>query len=243
METALMAKILLKVDGISKSFGGLRAINNVTFNISAGQLLGLIGPNGAGKTTIFNLISGIYRVDTGHIVFDGTEITGWQPPRIARRGISRTFQVPRTFNSMSVEENLRVPAVLMGWSKSETEDRIAEALRSVNLIEQRHRDAAELSGGERQLLQFARSIVLEPKLLILDEPFGGASPGIIDLIITRTRDLVRSGMACLVISHDIVSLPRLCEDVVVLTDGAVLTHGALAAVREDARVIEAYLGS
>jgi len=238
-----MSEIVLQLDGIRKSFGGLLAINDVSFTMSPGQVLGLIGPNGAGKTTIFNMISGIYGVDAGHIRLKGSEITNLHPTEIARRGVARTFQVPRTFNNMTVEENLLVPTVRMGWRKEQAAQHIGEVLRGLNLAEHRHQPAADLSSGERQLLQFARAVLTQPDIIILDEPFGGASPGVIDLIIEQVHSLARSGVASLVISHDIVSLPRLCEDVIVLTEGSILTRGSLATVREDIRVIEAYLGA
>jgi branched-chain amino acid transport system ATP-binding protein len=238
-----MSEIVLQLEGIRKSFGGLLAINDVSFDLSPGQMLGLIGPNGAGKTTIFNMISGIYRVDAGHIRLRGTEITNRQPAEIARMGLARTFQVPRTFNNMTVEENLLVPAVRMGWTKAESARRVEEVLCEVRLAENRKQIASELSSGQRQLLQFARALLTGPHLVMLDEPFGGASPGVIDLIIEKAWALVEAGVACLVISHDIVSLPRICKDVIVLTEGAILTRGSLADVRDDARVIEAYLGA
>jgi branched-chain amino acid transport system ATP-binding protein len=238
-----MADALLRIENVDKSFGGLKAINSVSFVLEAGQLLGLIGPNGAGKTTIFNMVSGIYRVDRGRIYFDGHDITNERPARIAQRGIARTFQVPRTFNDMSVEENLLVPTVRMRLSARECQERVNEMIESLGLGNQRFSSASELSGGERQLLQFARAVISRPKLLILDEPFAGASQTNIDLMIAMTSELARSGVGCLVISHDIVSLPRLCDDVVVMSEGAILTSGRLSQIREDAQVIEAYLGA
>ena len=238
-----MTNAILKIDDIQKSFGGLRAVDHVSFVAGKGDLLGLIGPNGAGKTTIFNMISGIYRTDGGRILFDDFDITNRHPTRIAKLGVARTFQVPRTFNNMTIEENLRVASLHLRLTAVETEDRVVSSLREIGLFEKRHRNASELSGGERQLLQFSGAVLTEPKLLILDEPFAGASPGIVDVMIEKTRSLAASGMTCLVISHDIVSLPRLCERVIVLSEGSVLTQGKLAEVREDSRVIEAYLGT
>ena len=238
-----MTNAILQIDDIQKSFGGLRAVDHVSFVADPGELLGLIGPNGAGKTTIFNMISGIYRTDGGRITFDGADITNRHPTRIARLGVARTFQVPRTFNNMTIEENLRVSSLHLPLGANETEELVTSNLRDIGLFQVRHRNASELSGGERQLLQFAGAVITEPKLLILDEPFAGASPGIVDVMIGMTRSLAASGMTCLVISHDIVSLPRLCERVVVLSEGSVLTQGKLADVREDSRVIEAYLGT
>ena len=237
-----MAESVLRVDGIQKSFGGLRAVNNVSFEANRGELLGLIGPNGAGKTTIFNMVSGIYRTDRGRIFFYGTDITNCHPTRIARWGVARTFQVPRTFNNMTVEDNIRVAMLQVNIVDAEAARQVGAILDEVGLYEKRHQNASELSGGERQLLQFVRAAVTRPKLMMLDEPFAGSSPGAIDSMVERTIALARSGVTCLVISHDIVSLPRVCERVVVLLDGAVLTHGTLDDVREDPKVIEAYLG-
>ena len=237
-----MPEAVLAVDDIHKSFGGVSAVAGVSFELAEGQILGLIGPNGAGKTTIFNMISGIYRTDRGHISVSNQDITNTHPARIARLGLARTFQVPRTFNDMTLEENLLVPAVRLPLSRGEATIRAEQLLQSIGLQDKRHQMASELSGGERQLLQFARAIVTEPKLLILDEPFAGASPDIIDLMMDRIRNLAAAGMACLVISHDIVSLPRLCKNVIVLADGQLLAQGSFDLMREDLRVVEAYLG-
>lgn len=238
-----MTNAILQIENIHKSFGGLRAVDHVSFVANKGELLGLIGPNGAGKTTIFNMISGIYRTEGGRILFDGVDITNRHPTRIAKLGVARTFQVPRTFNNMTIEENLRISTLHLRLTETEIEERVTLGLNETGLFEMRHRNAAELSGGERQLLQFFGAIMTEPRLLILDEPFAGSSPGIIDVMIDKAHALARSGLTCLVISHDIVSLPKLCERVIVLSEGSVLTHGRLGDVKEDSRVIEAYLGT
>ena len=238
-----MDGVVLEVDDVHKRFGGLRAIAGVSFAVEAGQMLGLIGPNGAGKTTIFNMISGIYRTDRGRIRLQDHDITNRRPTEIAQLGVARTFQVPRTFNHMTVEENLLVPALRARGSRGGALARVADLLREIGLFDRRYRNASELAGAERQLLQFARAIVTDPRLLILDELFAGASAGVVDLMIGMTRSLAARGVACLVISHDIVSLPRLCDEVIVLTEGSILTRGALAEVRQDPRVVEAYLGA
>lgn len=238
-----MQDAILEVSNISKTFGGVRAIDNVSFALEAGQVLGLIGPNGAGKTTVFNAISGIFPADSGRIFHQGLEITRLKPADIALRGIARTFQVPRTFNEMSVRDNLRVPLVRTKMPNRDIERRTGEMLSHIRLESSSERLVKELSGGQRKLLELARAIIVKPSVLILDEPFSGASSDVIDLTLGIVSRVSSEGTACLAISHDIVSMPRLCRDVIVLIGGAMLTRGPLETVRRDPTVIEAYLGN
>lgn len=238
-----MAHLLLDIRRISKHFGGVVAVNDVSVQLTQGQVLGLIGPNGAGKTTIFNLICGVYQINSGEIWFDGEEISGDTPAKISRRGIGRTFQVPHTFNQMTLIDNLTIPLLGSRAKNGERRQRVFDTLVNVNLFDKRDSIAAMLSTGERQLLQFCQVSIRHPKLLILDEPFAGAGPEIIDTIVQKIADFATNGGACLVISHDIESMPRICNEVVVLVEGAVLTSGSFQDVRKDPRVIEAYLGS
>ena len=234
---------MLRIDSISKTFGGLRAVDSVSFRVNPGEIIGLIGPNGAGKTTIFNMISGIYRIDSGSVFFKDIDITNQHPTKISRLGIARTFQIPRTFNHMTVEENLIVATLKLGLGKSETAECVEVALKQMDLFQNRYRNASELSGGERQLLQFARATMCQPSLIILDEPFAGSNPSVINLMIDKVHALAKLGTACMVISHDVVSLPRICKQVIVLLQGSVFTQGNLSDIREDSRVISAYLGT
>ncbi|MBB3771929.1 branched-chain amino acid transport system ATP-binding protein [Angulomicrobium tetraedrale] len=234
---------LLTVDHVNKSFQGVRTLTDVTFDLEPGRILGLIGPNGAGKTTMFNVISGIYSADSGRVLLDGRDITNRSPARIAGYGVGRTFQVARTFNDMTVAENLRVALVNAGLSGREERRRITDMLDRVGLAGVRDLVVSALPDGQKKLLEAARAMMTSPRLLILDEPFGGVSAEVIDLLIHIIRDLVREGVGCLVISHDIVSLPRLCEEVLVLVEGKVMTRGAISEIRNDARIVDAYLGA
>jgi ABC-type branched-subunit amino acid transport system ATPase component len=234
---------LLDVDNIHKSFGGVKTLTAVTFSLSRGQVLGLIGPNGAGKTTVFNIISGIYRADQGTVLLDGKAITNRAPVAIAKAGVARTFQVARTFNDMTVEENLRVPLVRSSLSRAESDARVVEMLGLTGLSKLRAAMVASLPDGQKKLLEVARAIMIPPKLFILDEPFAGVSADVVNLVIGLIRKLTAAGVGCLAISHDIASMPRLCEEVLVLVEGKVLTRGPLATVRKDRRVVEAYLGA
>lgn len=238
-----MQTVVLSVEAIAKSFGGVKAVRDVSFALDGGKVLGLIGPNGAGKTTIFNIVNGIFRADAGAVILGNTDITAFRPADIARLGLARTFQVPRIFGDMTVADNLRVPLTLLGLSRHEMERRVAATLSSVRLDAWELRFAKELAGGQKKLLELARAVIEPPKALLLDEPFSGASSDVIDLTLDIVADLSARGTACLVISHDIVSMPRLCEDVVVLVGGSVLTKGRLEDVRRDPAVIEAYLGN
>jgi ABC-type branched-subunit amino acid transport system ATPase component len=237
-----MADQILEIRAIYKAFGGVRAIKDVSFALRTGQVLGLIGPNGAGKTTIFNLINGIYPVDKGAILLEERNITNLRPAQIARHGIARTFQVPRTFNGMTLSENLLVPLVRHGIHGAAAAERVAIMLARIRLDAWAAELAGELASGQRKLLELARALMVPPKVLILDEPFSGASIDVIDLTLDLIKEHAAAGVGCLVISHDIVSMPRLCDEVVVLASGEVLTQGSLERVRKDPAVIEAYLG-
>ncbi|HSI41371.1 MAG TPA: ABC transporter ATP-binding protein [Xanthobacteraceae bacterium] len=234
---------LLAVEGINKSFQGVRTLTDVTFTLERGRILGLIGPNGAGKTTMFNVISGIYSADQGRVMLEGRDITNRAPARIARFGVARTFQVARTFNDMTVAENLRVALVNAGLSARQERAKIDAMLDLIGLSPARDLIVSALPDGQKKLLEAARALMLTPKLLILDEPFAGVSAEVIDLLIGIITRLAGEGVGCLVISHDIVSLPRLCEEVLVLVEGQVMTRGAIADIRNNPRVVDAYLGA
>jgi len=237
-----MVDPILSIEGLHKAFGGLQAVRDVSFSLQRGQVLGLIGPNGAGKTTIFNLINGIYRLDAGRVRLGPEDITDLGPAVIARRGIARTFQVPRTFNGMTVAENLLVPLIRLGVRGAESWRRTGETLSRLSLSRLSDKPASELSGGQRKLLELGRALMTAPKVLILDEPFSGASADVVELTLELIKEHAAQGIGCLVISHDIVSMPRLCDEVIVLVSGSVLTRGLLDDVRRDPSVIDAYLG-
>jgi ABC-type branched-subunit amino acid transport system ATPase component len=234
---------LLAIQGIHKSFGGVKTLTDVSFDIVGGQILGLIGPNGAGKTTVFNIISGVYTADRGNVVLQGNVITNRSPAFIARQGIARTFQVARTFNDMTVEENLRVGLVRSSLTRPQTNSRVSEILQLTKLEARRDDSVAFLPDGQKKLLEVARAIAIEPTVLILDEPFAGVSSDVIDLLISIIKTLASRGVGCLAISHDIASMPRLCPEVLVLVEGQVMTRGSISDIRNDARVVEAYLGT
>jgi branched-chain amino acid transport system ATP-binding protein len=238
-----MTEQILEVRDVHLSFGGVKCLTAVSFAVDRGTVLGLIGPNGAGKTTIFNVISGIYRADAGSVWLDGEEISGRTPAHIARLGVARTFQVARTFNDMTVEENLRVGLVRERGSRAAVDRRVAEMLLLAGLERHAHLIAGSLPDGQRKLLEIVRANMIEPKLLILDEPFAGVSPDVIDMIIDLIRSLAARGVTCLAISHDVASLPRLCRDILVLVGGQVMTRGSIDDVKADPRVVEAYLGA
>ena len=234
---------LLAVKSVHKSFGGVRTLTDVSFDLAGGEILGLIGPNGAGKTTVFNIISGIYGASSGSVLLEGVDIVNRHPARIARHGSARTFQVARTFNEMTVEENLRVALVRSHLPLAAEQRLVGDMLDRTGLSGIRHATVGVLPDGQKKLLEVARAMMVRPKVILFDEPFAGVSEDVITLMIALIRDLTAQGVGCLVISHDIASMPKLCREVVVLVEGSVLTRGAVADVRNDPRVVEAYLGA
>jgi branched-chain amino acid transport system ATP-binding protein len=232
--------MLLEVNGVTKKFGGLMAVDGVSFSLGEKEILGIIGPNGAGKTTLINLINGLYMRDDGSITLKGERIDGLKPCAIASRGIGRTFQVIKLFGRMTVLENMLVP--MYARKRFSSVDKALEILDFLNLTHLKDEYAKNLSGGQQQLLQFGRALMLDPEILLLDEPFAGIHPKLKKEISDLIRTMREEGKAFIVISHDLASVFKLCERLMVMNEGRVIAEGGLDEVRKSKRVIEAYLG-
>jgi branched-chain amino acid transport system ATP-binding protein len=248
---------MLELDGVSKHFGGHRAVDRVSFRVARGTVTGLIGPNGAGKTTVFNLIAGTLRPSAGRITLDGERLDGLPSHRVLGRGVGRTFQIPRPFPAMTVLENVMLarprqrgerfwwnwlgPARVAAEERA-IRERARELLDFVGLERWAGEPARVLSGGQRKLLELARVLMAEPRLVLLDEPAAGVSPALVEAITSRIGALNRLGVTFLVIEHNMEVVMRLCRPVLVMAGGTLLVEGDPEVVRADARVVEAYLG-
>ncbi|MEQ8641268.1 MAG: ABC transporter ATP-binding protein [Alphaproteobacteria bacterium] len=249
---------MLTVEGLAKSFGGVTALRGVSLEIAAGTITGLIGPNGAGKTTLFNCIAGALKADSGRIRLDGEDVTGLPTHALFHRGIVRTFQIPHEFGRLSVVENLMVvpaaqpgEALLANWLRPAAVGRREAAIRQkaeetlafLTLHHLRDEVAGNLSGGQKKLLELGRAMMAEPRLVLLDEPGAGVNPTLLQVLADRIRALNQDrGYTFCVIEHDMDLIAGLCDPVIVLADGAVLTEGPFGQVRRDPRVLDAYLG-
>ena len=248
---------LLSTENIVKEFGGLRAIDGVSLSVDSGELVGVIGPNGAGKSTLFNCITGVITPDEGTVTYDGTAVTGDSPETLARRGLVRTFQSTRELETMTVRDNVRlaapdqpgertVSALFRTESMQTTEEsvrtRADELIETFELDHLADEYSGNLSGGQRKLLELARTLMLDPQVLMLDEPFAGVNPTLTDEIAERIRELNDDGMTVVIIEHELETLTELVDRLVVLQQGQVLVDGEPEAVLSDDRVIEAYLG-
>ncbi len=251
--------MLLEVKNLTKRFGGLTAISNVNLAVKPGAVHGIIGPNGSGKSTLFNLISGVYKPEPGaSIVFDGDDITDWEPHEIARHGVARTFQLLRIFSGMSVLENLLIghhsliryntASAVIGSRRVWAEERrvreeMMELLAFIGLADYADMPAGELSGGQRRLLALGRAMAMRPKLLMLDEPAAGLSPVNVEIVLDTVLALKnRFGLTVIIIEHILKVVMETCETVSVLEHGEKIAEGSPAAIKENHRVIEAYLG-
>lgn len=249
---------MLRVEDLNKTFGGLQAVRNCTFEIAEGTITGLIGPNGAGKTTLFNMIAGEHRPTSGRIIYCGEDIAGLPTHKMFHRGIVRTFQIPHEFARMTVLENLMVVPpnqpgehIFNNWfgvggvkkREAEVRERAEAALEFLSIAHLRDEQAGNLSGGQKKLLELGRTMMTDARLVLLDEPGAGVNPTLLLKIremIARLRE--ERGYTFCVIEHDMDLIASLCHPVIVLAEGSVLTQGSMDEVRKNPEVLDAYLG-
>ena len=248
----------LTVQHVSKTFGGFRALDDVSLDVRSGELFGIIGPNGAGKSTLFAVISGFQPSDSGQILLDGHDISKVAPHRRARAGMVRTFQVPREFRHLTARENLMVatpdqigenlislfakPAQVR-IEETRNAEGVAEILAFLRLVDVADVPSGSLSGGQKKLLELGRALMVSPKLILLDEPFAGVNPVLIEAIAERIRELSARGIGFIIIEHNLAALTRLVPRLAVMDRGRIIAVGAPIQVLQDPIVREAYLGS
>jgi branched-chain amino acid transport system ATP-binding protein len=249
---------LLCVEQLVKSFDGLKAVNDCSLEVHRGTITGLIGPNGAGKTTLFNLVTGFLRPTSGRILFNGHRIDGLPSHRIFRRGVVRTFQIPRELKSMTVLENLMVVpsgqlgenlfgAWLLPWRVGREERQIYEkalsVLEYVDLIHLRDELAANLSSGQKKLLELARTLMCDPQMVLLDEPGAGVNPTLMKRLVSAIERLCQEqDITFFLIEHDMDLVTRLCDPIIVMSNGERIAEGSPEEITHDELVLEAYLG-
>ncbi len=235
----------IEVNGLVKRFGGIVAVNQVSFRLDQGELIGLIGPNGSGKTTLINLLSGAFAPDAGTILLDGGQPMHGQPAhRFAHRGIGRTFQVPRLFRRMTVLENLLVPALTLAGSRAPgARAKADEVLAFLNLGALARDAGRTLSGGQQKLLELGRALMLDPRVLYLDEPFAGVNPRLLDQILERIRALNAQGYTVVVVDHNLDAVRRIANRLLVMAQGRLIADGPPVEVLKDPEVIAAYTGA
>jgi branched-chain amino acid transport system ATP-binding protein len=227
---------------VSKRFGGLLAVDRASFTADAERITALIGPNGAGKTTLFAIISGFLRASAGRVVYDGVDISGEPPHRLARRGIARTFQIVQPFAGLTVRENIAVGAHLSRPARADALAAAGEVARAVGLGELLDRPAASLTVAGRKRLELARALAIEPKLLLLDEVLAGLNPSEVRDMVPVIRAIRDRGITIVMIEHVMQAVMSLAEHVFVLAQGRIIAEGSPQAVAGDPRVVEAYLG-
>jgi len=234
---------LLELAHVSKSFSGLRAVQDVSFSVAPGEIVALIGPNGAGKTTCFNVIAGVYRADAGEVRLAGTRIDGWRPDQVCRAGVARTFQLVKPFAGLTVMENVVVGALNTSPGVREAERRAAEVVEQLGLGAKRHQPAASLTLPERKRLEVARALATGPRILLLDEVMAGLRPTEMDNMVALFRDLnARLGLAILLIEHVMRAVMALSRHIVVLHHGEVIAAGSPEEVTRNPAVLDCYLG-
>ena len=234
--------VVLEVKNLSRSFGGLKAVQEVSFKLRQNEILGIIGPNGAGKTTVFNLLNGFLRPGTGEILLDGREMSGRKPHELCEAGIGRTFQIMRPFMRMSISDNVVVGAYVRAKTDAEARQLASQAIARVGLTEIADRIAGELTTKELRLMELARALAGQPRILLLDETLAGLGHDEANEVVAVIQQLARDGMTIAIIEHTMQAMVRLVDSFVVLDHGAVIVEGEPETVTRDSRVIEAYLG-
>jgi len=235
---------LLKVEGLTRTFAGVVAVHSVSFDVAAGEIIGVIGPNGAGKTTLVNLITGVLRPTSGTIIFNHEDVTGQRPMQAARRGMSRTFQIVQPFPQMTVIENVMAGSLFAGAAQDmpAAEQEALECLRLVGLEHVASKSASSLGLASRKRLELAKSLASKPKLLMLDEVNAGLNSGEIDGALALIRNIAERGITILIIEHLMKVVMSLSQRLLVLHHGELIADGDPKAIIKDKRVIEAYLG-
>lgn len=253
-----MNDALISIEGLSKSFGGVLAVDSVSLTVSRNRLTGIIGPNGAGKTTLLNLISGLYSPSRGTIRIDGEDVSGMKPHQLARRGLTRTFQNLQIFGSMTALENvlvaiqaphmgrylrLALPVRRVRALEERWHEEAMQGLARVGLAGVAHREAANLPYGSLKRLELARAVALRPKCILLDEPAAGCNSAEAAELMDVIREVAAGGVSTVLVEHNMKVVMGICEDIVVLDGGRLLCTGSPATVQADPRVITAYLGT
>jgi neutral amino acid transport system ATP-binding protein len=254
----ILPEPILVIDEVVRRFGGLVAVHVEHLAVRENSITAFIGPNGAGKTTLFNVLSGFDKADEGSWTFDGTEITGWPAYRVARRGMVRTFQLTKALSGLTVLDNMLLGArdqagehmtqalfARFRWRPQEraVRERARALLDDFGLLAKEHDLAATLSGGQRKLLEMARALMVEPKLVMLDEPMAGVNPALVQSLLEHVRRLRDEGRTVVFVEHDMDVVMSISDDVVCLAEGRVIAHGTPSEVAGNEAVIEAYIGT
>ncbi len=253
-----MVEAILSTNSLSRSFGSLKAVDDVSLDMRAGSITGLIGPNGAGKSTLFNLLTGALKPETGSVQLKGQDVTGLSPDRLFRRGLGRTFQIPRPFARMSVLENVMLaptgqvgetvsgPFLSRGRMRSEEKqnrNKALEVLDFVTLAPLADHPAGQISGGQMKLLELARVLIGDPAVILLDEPAAGVNPILTETLIRKIQELNRQGTTFVIIEHDMDFVMRHCDPVIALAEGKIVFEGTSDEALANPVLLDAYLGA